>query len=151
MSGEGPWPVRRDDTEKTDLRASDEDRERAADALRIAAGDGRLTPDELDERLEVALTARTNDQLIALTADLPEVNRAPGAKELVRLDAHGGSGSRRGRWVVPQRMEILAVGGSVKLDFSDAVITSPTLNISGRNPRRKVRHSYTARNRSGRG
>jgi hypothetical protein len=31
-------------------RASDADRERTADRLRRAAGDGRLTVDELDER-----------------------------------------------------------------------------------------------------
>lgn len=113
-----------------ELRASHEDRERAADVLRVAAGDGRLTPDELDERLERALTARTNGELAALTADLPAVaGVAAGAKDLVRLDAHGGNAARRGRWVVPRRMEVGAVGGSVKLDFTDAVVTSPTLDI----------------------
>ena len=34
------------------LRASDKDRERTADLLRHAAGDGRLTLDELDERMQ---------------------------------------------------------------------------------------------------
>ena len=41
------------------LRASHEDRDRAVELLRVAAGDGRLTAEELDERLGVALTART--------------------------------------------------------------------------------------------
>ena len=52
------------------LRASHGDRERAVDTLRIAAGDGRLTAEELDERLEAALSARTLGELDALTADL---------------------------------------------------------------------------------
>jgi Domain of unknown function (DUF1707) len=110
-----------------ELRASHEDRDRVVELLRVAAGDGRLTAAELDERLGAALTARTNGELAALTADLPEI--AVRAKDVVRLDYQGGNATRRGRWIVPQRMEIRAVGGTVKLDFTDAVITSPTLQI----------------------
>jgi Domain of unknown function (DUF1707) len=114
-----------------------EDRDRVVEILRVAAGDGRLTAAELDERLGAALTARTSGELAALTADLPDlpdvVGHAGGiaarAKEVVRLDYQGGNAVRRGRWVVPQRMEIRVVGGTVKLDFTDAVITSPTLQI----------------------
>src|ERR1700760_2719011 len=53
------------------LRVSHEDRDQVAEMLRVAAGDGRLTADELDERLERALTARTYDELAALVTDLP--------------------------------------------------------------------------------
>jgi hypothetical protein len=53
------------------LRASDADRDLAVDVLCVAAGDGRLTAAELDERLEAALTARTIGELAAVTADLP--------------------------------------------------------------------------------
>ena len=38
--------------ETPELRASDADREQTAELLRRAAGDGRLTVDELDERLD---------------------------------------------------------------------------------------------------
>lgn len=114
-----------------ELRASHEDRDRAVDILRVAAGDGRLTAAELDERIEAALMARTSGDLAALTSDLPAV---PGsvsarAKDVVRLDYQGGNATRRGQWVVPARMEIRAVGGTVKLDFTNAVITQPTLQI----------------------
>ncbi|MGP7999589.1 MAG: DUF1707 domain-containing protein [Streptosporangiaceae bacterium] len=116
------------------LRASDEDRDRAVDILRMAAGDGRLTAAELDERVEAALTARTSGELAALTADLPAVPSRAGpvaaqAKDVVRLDYQGGNTTRRGQWVIPARMEIRAVGGTVKLDFTNAVITQPTLQI----------------------
>ena len=115
---------------KPELRASDEDRDRAVDRLRAAAGDGRLTAAELDERLSAALTARTDGELAALTADLPEAGGiAAQAKDVVRLDYEGGNATRRGRWIVPQRMEIRAVGGTVKLDFTEAVITTRTLHI----------------------
>ena len=49
------------------LRASHVDRDRVVELLRVAAGDGRLTAEELDERLEAALTARTCGELAALT------------------------------------------------------------------------------------
>jgi Domain of unknown function (DUF1707) len=119
-----------------ELRASHQDRERAAEIIRIAAGDGRLTADELDQRLEAALTARTTSELTALTADLPaDLPAVPGQpgtaqpKDLVKIETMGGSASRVGDWVVPRRMEIRATGGNVKLDFTDAVITGPTLSI----------------------
>jgi uncharacterized protein DUF1707 len=53
------------------LKASHADRDLAVDILRVAAGDGRLTAAELDERLDTALTAHTISELAALTADLP--------------------------------------------------------------------------------
>ena len=53
------------------LRASDADREAAAERLRHAAIEGRLEPDELEERLHAALRARTYGDLGPLFADLP--------------------------------------------------------------------------------
>lgn len=63
-----------------ELRASHADRHRVVDVLRIAAGDGLLTADELDERLEAALSARTVSELAALTADLPLQRRRRGRR-----------------------------------------------------------------------
>ena len=54
-----------------DLRASHEDRDRVVDALRVAGGDGRLTAEELDARVERALSARTQGELAALAVGLP--------------------------------------------------------------------------------
>jgi hypothetical protein len=51
--------------------ASSADRERAVGVLRAGFTEGRLTRDELDERLAAAYAARTYGQLWALTADLP--------------------------------------------------------------------------------
>jgi Domain of unknown function (DUF1707) len=128
-AGDGPGAEAR-----PELRASHEDRDRVVEILRVAAGDGRLTADELDERLEAALTARTHRELAALTADLPAAGGGPGgdsaqAKDLVRIDSFAGNASRVGGWVVPQQMEIRCVGGNVKLDFTEAVITRPALQI----------------------
>jgi hypothetical protein len=121
---------------RPELRASHQDRDRVVEILRVAAGDGRLSADELDERLEAALTARTYRELAALTADLPP-SAAAGRdavaaqpKDLVRIDCKGSNTSRVGKWVVPKAMEISAVGGTVKLDFTQALITQAELQIS---------------------
>jgi Domain of unknown function (DUF1707) len=53
------------------LRASDAERERTATLLRDHAAAGRLTPEELDERLDAAYGARTVGELDALAHDLP--------------------------------------------------------------------------------
>jgi len=114
-----------------ELRASHEDRDRVVELLRMAAGDGRLTAGELDQRLEAALTARTYGELTALTNDLPAPGLATTAepKDLVRIESRSGSARRDGRWVVPRRMEIRVASGSVRLDFTEAVITQPVLRI----------------------
>lgn len=143
--------------ERGALRVSHEDRDQVAEALRVAAGDGRLTSDELDERLEKALSARTYDDLAPLLADLPAAGTAlaplPGplasvlagtvsagtgmaggiapapAKELVRIHVTSGHSQRVGRWTVPARMDLQARSGHIKLDFTEAVITAPTLHV----------------------
>lgn len=53
------------------LRASDADREQAAARLRHATAEGRISAQELEERLEVLFAARTYGELDALLADLP--------------------------------------------------------------------------------
>jgi hypothetical protein len=52
------------------LRASDADRDRAVEILRVAAGDGRLSLEELDERLEAVPSARTRSRLTAMGAPI---------------------------------------------------------------------------------
>jgi Domain of unknown function (DUF1707) len=136
----------RDDTAPTanqlgtigQLRASHQDRDRVVEVLRVAAGDGRLTAEELDQRLEAALTARTYAELAVLTTDLPTAVGAPGPpaglavpepKDVGRIECASGHAKRDGRWVVPRRMEVRVSSGSVKLDFTDAVVTQSSLQI----------------------
>src|SRR5260370_26776799 len=119
---------------RSELRASHEDRDRVVEQLRVSAGDGRLTADELDERLELAMTARTYGELAKLVAALPADGAAPSTpalreKEVMRIDTGSGHAVRNGRWVVPQRIEARVRSGHVKLDFTDAVITQPSLQL----------------------
>ncbi|TDD94503.1 DUF1707 SHOCT-like domain-containing protein [Actinomadura rubrisoli] len=55
-----------------EIRASDSDRDRVAASLREHCAMGRITMDEMHERLESVYGAKTLGQLQAVTADLPE-------------------------------------------------------------------------------
>jgi hypothetical protein len=114
---------------------SHEDRDQVAEQLRVAAGDGRLTAEELDERLGTALTARTYGELEVLLTDLPAspgtgLAPAAAAKDLVELKIRHGTIKRDGPWVVPRRLLVEARHGNVALDFSSAVISQPTLDLA---------------------
>jgi hypothetical protein len=122
-----------------DLRASHDDRDRAVEVLRVAAGDGRITAEELDERVGAALTARTYGELAALISDLPAAPGSPplmpgtlaGAKpkDLVRIECDTGTVRRDGPWLVPKRLEVRLNLGTVTLDFTEAVLSWPSLEI----------------------
>ena len=106
-----------------DLRASDADRERVVTLLAQAAGDGRITLEEHAHRVQRAYTARTLGDLAVLTEDLA----LPGAQPL-RLDnsrtvtAFFATERRSGRWVVPDRLVVTAIGGQVVLDLREALL-----------------------------
>jgi len=106
-----------------DLRASDADRERIVALLAEAAGDGRLTLAEHADRVSKAYQAKTLGELARLTADL-----ATPAAQPLRLDtsrsvtAFFTTQRREGRWVVPDRLMVTAVGGHVVLDLRDALL-----------------------------
>ncbi len=108
------------------------------EVLRVAAGDGRLTAEELDQRLELALTARTFGELAALTTDLPAAGSAvasgpaPQPRDLVRIDVASGSTRRTGRWVLPLAMEVRVSSGTVTLDLTEAVITQPVFPVEAK-------------------
>jgi Domain of unknown function (DUF1707) len=90
-------------------RASDADREAIAETLRVAAGEGRIDFEELDDRLRQAYSAKTCGQLRTLVADLP-VQPAP----VLQQDAAAEPGTlvlktktpnikQSGRWAAPRR------------------------------------------------
>jgi hypothetical protein len=120
-----------------EMRASDADRDRVMDVLREAVGDGRLTAEEFEERLEAAMSSRTYGELAELTADLvagpvplaPSVSPAAPPAGEIRVRQRGGSFSRTGQWTVPRRLDLRPSWCDVTLDFTDAVITDDTLLI----------------------
>ncbi|WP_406093877.1 DUF1707 domain-containing protein [Streptomyces sp. NBC_01013] len=100
------------------MRASDADREAVVEQLREAAAEGRIDLGELDERLGLALTAKTHAELAPLTDDLGPAEPGSGEPLTLRGGIHGAQ--RRGRWKVPPRIEAYGGLGGVLLDFTQA-------------------------------
>ncbi|WP_405899240.1 DUF1707 domain-containing protein [Streptomyces sp. NBC_00727] len=99
------------------LRASDDDREAVVEQLREAAAEGRIDLDELNERLELALTAKTYGELAPLTDDLGgPAAQSTGEPLVLRGGIHGVQ--RKGAWQVPPRLVVHGGIGGAHLDFS---------------------------------
>lgn len=130
------------------LRASDADRERVAEVLRQAAGDGRLTLEELDGRLDAVYAAKTYAELEPITHDLPNADTAhmpvPAAAttatpDPARFGGQPGSATavailggfeRKGDWVVPREFNCVAFMGGGELDMRDARFEEQTVKIN---------------------
>ena len=111
----------------TDVRASDAEREATISRLRDAAAEGRLTFEELADRIEAASAAVMRSDLVPLTADLP-VSVAPidDTPEHVRTV---GEIKRTGTWAVPAETAFRTWFGDVKLDLRRARISSTEIRI----------------------
>jgi hypothetical protein len=108
-----------------ELRVSDAEREATVVRLREAGGEGRLTLEELAERVEAADAARTRGDLDALTADLPAGRRAALPPEIPRKERRWivaiiGGETRKGRWRPSRRTNAIAVMGGVDIDLREA-------------------------------
>jgi hypothetical protein len=115
-----------------ELRVSDADREAAVARLREAGGEGRLTFEELADRVERADLARTASELEAVTADLPAArpDAAPARKERGWVVAIMGGAERRGRWRPSPRTNVISIMGGAALDLRDAEIEGGELVIT---------------------
>jgi hypothetical protein len=118
------------------LRASHDDRAATVRRLQQAGAAGRLDPGEVDDRTAAALSARTLGDLDALLADLPGPSPLSSAAieldDRDRIESELYQAKRDGRWRVPSALVVRVDSGSVVLDFTEAEITSPTLDIEAR-------------------
>jgi hypothetical protein len=109
-------------------RAGDRDREAAAERLRVAAGEGRIDLNELEERLERAFGAKTYRELDELLADLPtgqslsaELNGLPSPDTLMLDTTETNINLKQsGRWIVPQRIVAKCTRSLIRIDFTRA-------------------------------
>lgn len=124
-----------------ELRASDADRERVVDELREHCSAGRLTVEELDERVDSAYAARTLADLVPVTRDLPAVGTSTGvarrtaavgpARKVSRWTVALMSGaSRKGRWRVEPDTVSVALMGGVDIDMREAEFAAEETTIT---------------------
>jgi Domain of unknown function (DUF1707) len=135
------------DSDRKNLRASDQDRQSVAEVLRDAAGDGRLSMNELDERLDAVYAAKTYADLEPIIRDLPHPAIAPDTAAVQASPSGGaverfggkptsnsaiavmGGFSRKGAWVVPAHFTAVAIMAGGELDLRDAKFSERVVNI----------------------
>jgi hypothetical protein len=107
---------------RPELRVSDADREATVARLRVAGGEGRLTLEELAERVELADAARTQNDLDVLTSDLPVTYSAATVERKARgwIVAIMGGAERKGRWRPARHTNVVTVMGGAELDLREA-------------------------------
>src|SRR5439155_17277911 len=97
------------------LRASDAERERAVELLRAQAGEGRLTLEELAQRIETAYASRTREELERITADLPAATAASAPAPRRRSTRFTwvalGDVERKGRWRIAGQSSLVVAFG----------------------------------------
>jgi hypothetical protein len=116
------------------ILASDADRDEAASALADAVASGRLSLADHNARLDALFAARTQDQVSAVTADLPALPVRRGA--LYRaVDPHrcvviGGSAQRAGRFPIGRFCTLTAAFGRFDLDLRAAVPSQQEITLT---------------------
>jgi hypothetical protein len=113
-----------------ELRVSDADRERVVARLREACADGRLTLEELSERVDDAYAARTRGDLERLAGDLPAVP-LPRSRKRRRRFLFGlfSEPELRGRWRAGRRLLTVALFGGTDVDLRQVELDEPVLTI----------------------
>lgn len=117
-------------TDRPEIRASDQDRDRIAEMLRVAVSEGRIDLEELQERLDRTYTARTLGELDDVVADLPQSGvlvpttvtaPLPASTGVLQLHTRSGKIRHAGRWAVPPHISAKAGRwGTVRIDFTQA-------------------------------
>jgi hypothetical protein len=114
-----------------DVRASDAERDGTVERLREAAAEGRLTLEELTDRIEAAAGATMRSDLVPLTADLPAT--AVAGHTVDAPDLRGvGDIKRSGAWLVPAESSFRTWIGNITLDLRQAQITAFETQIHAR-------------------
>jgi hypothetical protein len=120
--------------EPSRMRISDADRNRVAEILREAAGDGRIDLDELDERLEATWAAKTHGDLVPITHDLAPVAAAPSSvvpgPRQERAVAIMSGVERRGAWLVPEHFSVFCLMGGAEIDLREAQFTAREVTLT---------------------
>ena len=115
-----------------EIRASDAERDATVDLLREAAAEGRLTLEELSDRVEAAAGAVTRSELAVLTSDLPAKTVVLGAAAQTPDVRAVGDIKRSGAWAVEADSHFRTWFGAIKLDLRQAQISATETHIHAR-------------------
>ncbi|WP_240669915.1 DUF1707 SHOCT-like domain-containing protein [Actinoplanes solisilvae] len=111
---------------------SEPERERAAELLQKACGDGILTLEQFSVRVGEVWAAETTEDLVRVTADLgraPVVGSATTVDKVVTVFSEN---KRRGRWRLREpRLKLFTLFGSTELDLREVLTDQDVIEVAG--------------------
>ncbi len=135
-------------TESQQGALSPEERQATVDRLCAHFARDAMNTTELERRLDIAYTARTRAELVALERDLPALRSEtrpavpePATTAAVPVDparpvqehdlivSIWGATERKGSWVPPRQLTAVTVMGGTDLDFRQAAFAAETVSI----------------------
>lgn len=131
------------DQPNPNIRVSNAEREEIIAILHRSTEAGRLDLTEFNERAQAVYEAKTYGELHDLLEDLPEgstsaapnapvvkeTNLDPSRLSTLTLKPRASSVHKKGQWRVPAEIRSSSIWSDVTLDFSNAVITTPVVDI----------------------
>jgi len=118
-----------------------DERDRVIQQLSDHFANDRLSLDEMESRMELAYKAVSVADLQRLTADLPSVGAAPApvpvpideaaalSRDRERVYSVMSETKRRGAWIVPQRLDLLALMSDTTIDLTQAALPTGIIDI----------------------
>lgn len=122
------------------MQALERERERVVTFLTRQFANDNLSVDELETRLEMVYRARSVAEIRTLASDLPDLDAARGAPALrpaptpsqsvrARMVSLLSSRVRRGMWIPPQELHLIAVMSETHLDLREAQLSAGITEI----------------------
>ena len=114
------------------LPPSDAERERAAELLQRACGDGRITLEEFSARVGAVWAADTADELVRATGGLATTPIVGSARTVDKVVTLFSENKRRGRWRLRSpRLKVFTMFGSTELDLREVLTDQDVIEIAG--------------------
>jgi hypothetical protein len=111
---------------------SDLERERAAELLQKACGDGRLTLEEFSARVGAVWAAEDDSALEQATTGLAATPIVGSAQSVDRVVTVFSDNKRRGRWKLRTgKLKLRNIFGSTEIDLRAVLTDQPVIEISG--------------------
>lgn len=101
---------------------ADTDRERAAELLQQACGEGRLTLDEFSARVGAVWAAEDQQALAEATGGLAAPPPVGTSQPVSVVSATFGEHKQKGRWRLPRALAVRVLFGAAKLDLREAMV-----------------------------
>lgn len=111
---------------------SEPERERAAELLQKAAGDGQLTLEQFSVRVGAVWAAESADELAKATEGLGQAPIVGSASTVDKVVTVFSDNKRRGRWRLrTPRLKVFTLFGSTTLDLREVLTGAEVIEIEG--------------------